>query len=80
MKREEEPPKMPRLEKLTQQISPKEIGVALGKTERLNLLVTPQQKGEIRAAAERFGLSMTDYLVRIHSLIESQAREQRRKS
>jgi len=71
---------MPHLEKATRQIAPKEIRVALGKTERLNLLVTPQQKEEIRAAAERFGLSMTDYLVRIHSLIESQAREQRRKS
>jgi hypothetical protein len=61
---------MPRLEKVVQQISTRKIRAALGKTERLNLLVTPQQKREIRGAAERFGLSMTDYLVRLHSLIE----------
>jgi len=46
----------------------------------LNLLVTPQQKEKIRAAAERYGLSMTDYLLRIHALVEDRTREPRRKS
>jgi uncharacterized protein (DUF1778 family) len=60
-------------------ISSKEIGEALGKVERINLLLTPQQKGEIRAAAERYGLSMTDYLMRLHALVESHSREPHRR-
>ncbi len=48
----------------------REVRKALGKTERLNLLVTPQQKDEIRRAAERYGLSMTDYLLRVHALVD----------
>lgn len=66
---------MPRLERTTRQIAPKEIRAALGKAERINLLLSPQQKEEVRAAAERYGLSMTDYLLRIHALVESRSRE-----
>ncbi len=51
-------------------VSDRDVKFALGKTERLNLLLTPQQKAEIRAAAERHGLSMTDYLMRLHALVE----------
>lgn len=56
------------------QVSSRSIEKALGKTERLNVLVTPQQKQEIRAAAERYGLSMTDYLMRVHALVEAHIR------
>ena len=59
------------IEKVARRIPRRDIEKALGKTERLNLLVTPQQKQAIRAAAERYGLSMTDYLLRLHALVES---------
>jgi hypothetical protein len=59
------------LNRVASRISDGEVRKALGRTERMNLLVTPGQKEEIRAAAERYGLSMTDYLIRIHSLVES---------
>jgi hypothetical protein len=68
------------LEKAVRRIRRPEVEKALGKTERLNLLVTPQQKKEIRAAAERYGLSMTDYLVRIHALVEDHSRSARSKN
>lgn len=62
---------MARLEEIARKIPRKEILKALGKTERMNLLLTPQQKEEIRAVAEALGLSMTDYLLRLHALIEA---------
>jgi uncharacterized protein (DUF1778 family) len=65
-----------RLEQVVRKIPREEIRKALGKTKRMNLLLTPQQKDEIRAAAERYGLSMTDYLLRIHSLIEHRLRRE----
>ena len=68
---------MDRLEEGVRKIPREEIRKALGRTERMNLLLTPQQKEEIRAAAERYGLSMTDYLLRIHSLIEDRLRQKR---
>lgn len=68
---------MARLEDAVRRIPRVEIRKALGRTERMNLLLTPQQKEEIRTAAERFGLSMTDYLIRIHSLIEARLRKGR---
>lgn len=61
------------LDKVGRGISDGEVRKALGRTERMNLLVTPGEKQEIRAAAERYGLSMTDYLLRIHALIESRS-------
>jgi hypothetical protein len=62
---------MVRLDRVVGEVSDHGIRTALGKTERMNLLVTPAQKEEIRLAAERYGLSMTDYLLRLHSLIQS---------
>jgi uncharacterized protein (DUF1778 family) len=53
-----------------------EIRKALGRTERMNILLTPQQKEEIRSLAEALGLSMTDYVLRIHSLIEHRLRRE----
>jgi uncharacterized protein (DUF1778 family) len=64
-----------RLEEVVRKIPREKVRKALGKTERMNVLLTPQQKEEIRAAAERYGLSMTDYLIRIHSLIEARFRK-----
>lgn len=64
--------------RVIREIPKRELEHAFGKTERLNLLVTPQQKQEIRATAERYGLSMTDYLIRIHALVEGRARVRRR--
>lgn len=65
------------LDKVGNRISDGEIRKALGRTERMNLLVTPGQKEEIRAAAERYGLSMTDYLLRLHALVQSRTQPAR---
>ena len=65
------------LNKVGSRISDGEVRKALGRTERMNLLVTPGQKEEIRAAAERYGLSMTEYLLRTHSLVEARTRQGR---
>lgn len=65
------------IEKVARRVSHREIGRALAKTERMNLLVTPGQKEAIRAAAERYGLSMTDYLLRLHALVEIHNRSSR---
>ncbi len=67
---------MARLEEVVRKIPREKVRKALGKTERMNVLLTPQQKEEIRAAAERYGLSMTDYLIRIHALIEPRLRKE----
>lgn len=66
------------LEKVIRQIPKRNVEKSLGRTERMNLLVTPQQKEEIRAAAERYELSMTDYLLRIHALVERRSGEPQR--
>jgi uncharacterized protein (DUF1778 family) len=68
-----------RLEQVVRKIPREEIRKALGKTKRMNILLTPQQKEGIRAAAERYGLSMTDYLIRLHALTEKHATEKGRK-
>jgi hypothetical protein len=62
-------------DKVRSRISGSEVRRALGRTERMNLLVTPSQKAEIRLAAERYGLSMTDYLLRLHALVEARTRQ-----
>ncbi len=62
---------------VAKRVKPEEVEEALGKTERMNILLTPRQKAEIRAAADRYGLSMTDYLMRLHELVEAKARERR---
>jgi hypothetical protein len=61
------------LERTIRAIPAPAIQSALRKTARLNLLVTPQQKAEVRASAERYGLSMTEYLLRLHALVEARA-------
>jgi len=63
------------LEKIVRQIPRRYVEKALGRTERMNLLVTPQQKAEIREAAARYDLSMTDYLTRLHALVEHLVRK-----
>jgi len=67
------------IEKAVRGIKRRNIESAVGNTARLNLLVTPQQEAEIRAAAERYDLSMTDYLIRLHELVEARVRPHRRR-
>lgn len=40
-------------------------------TERINFLVSPSEKEAIWGAAEGFGLTITDYLLRLHRLTVS---------
>jgi hypothetical protein len=64
------------LERVVRGIQRREIE-KLGKTERMNLLVSPRQKEEIRAAAARYGLTMTTYLLTLHALIEGRGRSRK---
>jgi len=45
------------------------------KTERLSILLTPQQKDDIVAAAELHGLTITEYVTRALALVELVRRE-----
>ncbi len=46
---------------------------ALRKSDRVNFAVTPQEKAEIKRAATRYGLTVTEYLLRLHRLAEGRA-------
>ncbi len=42
----------------------------LRKSDRINFAVTPTEKNEIRSAATRYGLTVTEYFLRLHRLAE----------
>jgi hypothetical protein len=45
-----------------------EPGERPGKPERINFLVSPAEKREIQEIAKIFGLTTTDYFLRLHRL------------
>jgi hypothetical protein len=49
----------------------------LPKTARINFLVSPAEKSEIQETATSFGLTTTDYLLRLHRLTRSMLDGQR---
>ena len=65
------------LEDAARKVSVEEVEEALRKTARFEMLLTPQKKDELRAAAERYGLSMADYLTRLHDLLGMRTRERK---
>ncbi len=64
-------------EEMARRVKPEEVEHALGKTRRRNFLLTPIQNEAFQAAAKRYGLSVTDYIIRLHELAESKTRERR---
>lgn len=68
-----------RLRELVRGIPRERLALALTATERITFNVTPVDKEEIRATAEAFGLSMTDYLLRLHALISERLRQEERR-
>lgn len=59
------------LEDAARRISPREAEDAVRRTARLEMILAPAQKDRIREAADRFGLSMTDLILRCVDLILS---------
>lgn len=68
-----------RLRELVKGIPRERLALALTATERITFNVTPADKEEIRATAEALGLSMTDYLLRLHALVVERLREEGRR-
>lgn len=61
-------------------LTPDDVRAALGgeprpdKLDRINFLVTPKEKAEIQETAKAFGLTVTEYLLRLHRLTRSMMR------
>ncbi len=64
------------LESVAGRISPSED---LSKSERINFLLSPSEKREIQDTATAFGLTTTDYLLRLHRLTRSILDSQKRR-
>lgn len=61
-----------RLAILMRDVPPERVAAVLDRSVRVNFNVTPQQHEEIRGAAGEFGLSVTDYFMRLHDLARQQ--------
>lgn len=61
-----------RLAEIMRKLPRERVALALDRSVRVNFNVTPQQHEEIRASAEAFGLSVTEYFVRLHDLARQQ--------
>ena len=59
------------LAELAREITPERLAQIVTKSERINMTVTPAEKAAIKAAAQRHGLTVTDYLTRLHEIIAS---------
>jgi hypothetical protein len=68
MARRRSAPSSQDLESIAGRITPSED---LSKSERINFLVSPTEKREIKETAKTFGLTTTDYLLRLHRLTRS---------
>lgn len=67
------------LKQLVRDIPADRLALVLEKSKRININVTPHEHEEIHATAESFGLSVTDYLLRMHDLISERLREESRR-
>jgi hypothetical protein len=52
----------------------------LAKLDRINFLVAPIEKREIQETAKGFGLTVTEYLLRLHRLTRSMIRGRARRT
>ena len=76
MARRRSAPSSQDLESVAGRITPSED---LLKSERINFLVSPAEKREIQETAAGFGLTMTDYLLRLHRLTKSMLDSRRKR-
>jgi hypothetical protein len=74
MKREQEI-LLERLVKTMKAMPPERLAQVLRKGVTVQIRVTEQEKGEMKRAASRYGLTVTDYLCRLHGLAEEIARK-----
>ena len=71
--------KLDQLAELLRSIPPERVDLLLRPSERLTVYLTPQQKDDIRAAAEHYGLTLSGFAVRVLDAIATAHRERRRK-
>lgn len=71
--------KLDQLAELLRGIPPERVDLLLRPSERLTVYLTPQQKDDIRAAAEHYGLTLSGFAVRVLDAIATAHREARRK-
>lgn len=67
-----------RLKELVRGIPPERLSLVLEKSKRINMNVTPQEHEEVRETAEALGLTVTDYLLRLHALVVERLRQEGR--
>jgi hypothetical protein len=68
-----------RLKEEVRGIPRERLALVLEKAKRININVTPQEHEEIHSTAERLGLSVTDYLLRLHDAVSERLREEGRR-
>ena len=49
---------------------PERLELILRKSETVQIRVTPAEKDEMKRAASRYGLTVTEYLSRLHALAQ----------
>ena len=59
-----------RLAKTLRGIGPDRLAQVLGKSESVRIRITPAEKDAMKRIASRYGLTVTEYLTRIHSLVQ----------
>jgi hypothetical protein len=58
------------LAKAVRGMSPDRLALVLGKSESVRMRVTPTEKAAMKRIASRYGLTLTEYLTRLHALVE----------
>jgi hypothetical protein len=59
-----------RLAKSLRGMGPERLAQVLGKTESLRIRVTPTEKDGMRRVASLYGLTITEYVSRLHALVQ----------
>ena len=72
-------PDFQRLKAILQKMPDGTLERLVSKSERIQMLVTPQQKDEIRVEAQRYGLTVTEFITRSMSIVIDVLRERRGK-
>ena len=68
-------PDFQRLKSILQKMPDGTLERLVSKSERIQMLVTPSQKDEIRLTAESYGLTVTDFITRCMSIVMDVLRE-----
>ncbi|HEX7604827.1 MAG TPA: hypothetical protein VF316_24580 [Polyangiaceae bacterium] len=59
-----------RLAKTLRGMGADRLALSLGKSESVKIRVTAKEKATMKAMATRYGLTLTDYLIRLHGLVQ----------